>query len=65
MASVRELLQSERFALSSAEVDRLVQHFGVADDSEVVSYDHWAAAMISMNSWKTVCHSMANYCAAS
>ncbi len=52
LVSVRELLQSKRFALRSAEVERLVQHLGVADDSDVVSYDHWAAAMIS---WKTVC----------
>ena len=51
LASVRELLRGERFALSSAEVDRLVQQLGIADDSDVVRYDEWAAAMIS---WKTV-----------
>ena len=57
LASVRELLRGERFALSSAEVERLVQQLGVADDSDVVRYDEWAAAMIS---WKTVCASMSS-----
>jgi len=51
LASVRELLRGERFALSAAEVERLVQQLGVANDSDVVRYDEWAAAMIS---WKTV-----------
>ena len=51
LASVRELLRGERFALSAAEVERLVQQLGVANDSDVLRYDEWAAAMIS---WKTV-----------
>ena len=51
LASVRALLRGKRFALSSAEVERLLKQLGVANDSDVVRYDEWAAAMIS---WKTV-----------